>query len=172
MASIIFSAPRCSDLPDLLQVRNLFAAKYGKEFIAAASELRPDTSVNRTVIRLEFLEFIFSLCLPNLIWLHNLQIIEKLSVSAPPTDIKLNILKAIALEYNVNWDSTKTEQEFSKKPEDLLVSISFRLSINASHLWAFRPSSISCFKRIDFFSMVILPFSSTSFFYLDFSCLI
>lgn len=49
VASIIFAAPRCSDLPDLLHVRNLFAAKYGKEFIAAASELRPDTSVNRTV---------------------------------------------------------------------------------------------------------------------------
>ncbi|XP_041996511.1 IST1-like protein [Salvia splendens] len=95
VASIIFSAPRCSDLPDLFQVRNLFAAKYGKEFIAAASELRPDTSVNRTII-------------------------EKLSVIAPPTDVKLNILKAIALEHNVNWDSTKTEQEFSKKPEDLL----------------------------------------------------
>ncbi|KAK4410310.1 ist1 [Sesamum angolense] len=64
VASIIFSAPRCSDLPDLLHVRNLFAAKYGKEFIAAASELRPDTSVNRTII-------------------------EKLSVSAPPADVKL-----------------------------------------------------------------------------------
>ncbi|KAH6771432.1 Regulator of Vps4 activity in the MVB pathway protein [Perilla frutescens var. hirtella] len=95
VASIIFSAPRCSDLPDLLHVRNLFAAKYGKEFIAAASELRPDTSVNRTII-------------------------EKLSVSAPPADVKLKVLKAIALEYNVNWDSTKTEREFSKNPEDLL----------------------------------------------------
>ncbi|KAK4430218.1 ist1 [Sesamum alatum] len=95
VASIIFSAPRCSDLPDLLQVRNLFAAKYGKEFIAAASELRPDTSVNRTII-------------------------EKLSVSAPPADVKLKVLKEIALEYNINWDSTKTETEFSKKLEDLL----------------------------------------------------
>ncbi|GFP85352.1 ist1 homolog [Phtheirospermum japonicum] len=63
VASIIFSAPRCSDLPDLLHVRNLFASKYGKEFIAAASELRPDTSVNRTII-------------------------EKLSVSAPPNGPK------------------------------------------------------------------------------------
>lgn len=49
VASIIFAAPRCADIPDLLQVRNLFTAKYGKDFIAAASELRPDTSVNRTV---------------------------------------------------------------------------------------------------------------------------
>lgn len=69
--------------------------------------------------------------MPILIWYIscNLQIIEKLSVSAPPADVKLKVLKAIALEYNVNWDSTKTEQEFSKKPEDLLVSISSQLFI-------------------------------------------
>ncbi|GER43858.1 regulator of Vps4 activity in the MVB pathway protein [Striga asiatica] len=95
VASIIFSAPRCSDLPDLLIVKNLFASKYGKEFIAAASELRPDTSVNRTII-------------------------EKLSVSAPPVHLKLKVLKEIALECNINWDSSATEAEFSKKPEDLL----------------------------------------------------
>ncbi|XP_022861185.1 uncharacterized protein LOC111381619 [Olea europaea var. sylvestris] len=95
VASIIFAAPRCSDLPDLLHVRNLFAAKYGKEFISAASELRPDTSVNRTII-------------------------EKLSVSAPSSEVKLSTLKEIAAEFNVNWDSSKTEIEFSKKSEDLL----------------------------------------------------
>ncbi|KAL7132492.1 hypothetical protein ABFS83_12G077400 [Erythranthe nasuta] len=95
VASIIFSAPRCSDLPDLLHVRNLFAAKYGKEFIAAASELRPDARVNRTII-------------------------EKLSVSAPPTDLKVKVLKEIAREYMIDWDSTETETELSKKPEDLL----------------------------------------------------
>ncbi|GFZ16092.1 regulator of Vps4 activity in the MVB pathway protein [Actinidia rufa] len=95
VASIIFAAPRCSDVPDLLHVRNLFAAKYGKEFIAAASELRPDTSVNRTII-------------------------EKLSVSAPSPEVKLKVLKDIVHEYNVEWDSSKTEAEFSKKPEDLL----------------------------------------------------
>ncbi|THG22958.1 hypothetical protein TEA_026182 [Camellia sinensis var. sinensis] len=95
VASIIFAGPRCSDVPDLLHVRNLFAAKYGKEFISAASELRPDTSVNRTIV-------------------------EKLSVSAPSVEIKLNVLKDIAQEYNVEWDSSKTEAEFSKTPEDLL----------------------------------------------------
>ncbi|KVI05362.1 protein of unknown function DUF292, eukaryotic [Cynara cardunculus var. scolymus] len=74
-ASIIFAAPRCSDLPDLLSVRNLFATKYGKEFISAASELRPDTSVNRTII-------------------------EKLSVYTPSGDVKLKVLKEIAQEYH------------------------------------------------------------------------
>ncbi|KAJ9554152.1 hypothetical protein OSB04_018197 [Centaurea solstitialis] len=95
VASIIFAAPRCSDLPDLLSVRGLFATKYGKEFILAASELRPDTSVNRTII-------------------------EKLSVYTPSGDVKLNTLKEIAQEYNVSWDSSKTEAEFNKMPEDLL----------------------------------------------------
>lgn len=95
VASIIFAAPRCSDVPDLLQIKNLFAAKYGKEFILAASELRPDTSVNRAII-------------------------EKLSVSTPTGEAKLKQLKEIAQEYNLEWDSSNTEAEFSKKHEDLL----------------------------------------------------
>ncbi|THG21861.1 hypothetical protein TEA_021201 [Camellia sinensis var. sinensis] len=66
VASIIFAAPRCSDLPDLLHV------------------------------------------------------IEKLSVSAPSAELKLKVLRDIAKEYNVMWDWSKTEAEFSKKPEDLL----------------------------------------------------
>ncbi|KAL7587327.1 hypothetical protein Lser_V15G37103 [Lactuca serriola] len=95
VASIIFASPRCSDLPDLLTVRNLFTTKYGKDFISAASELRPDTSVNRTII-------------------------EKLSVYTPSGDMKLSVLKEIAQEYNISWDSSKTEAEFNKRPEDLL----------------------------------------------------
>lgn len=49
IASIIFAAPRCSDIPDLLHIKNLFTTKYGKDFISAVSELRPDSGVNRTV---------------------------------------------------------------------------------------------------------------------------
>lgn len=95
VASIIFAAPRCSDLPDLLQVKNLFSAKYGKEFVSAVSELRPDSSVNRTII-------------------------EKLRVSAPSSEARLKVLKEIAQEHNLNWDSSNTEAELSKKHEDLL----------------------------------------------------
>ncbi|KAF5468572.1 hypothetical protein F2P56_012715 [Juglans regia] len=95
IASIIFAAPRCSDVPDFFQIKNLFTAKYGKEFVMAVSELRPDSSVNRTVI-------------------------EKLSISAPASEVKLKVLKDIAQEYKVQWDSTSTEAEFGKKHEDLL----------------------------------------------------
>lgn len=95
IATLIYAAPRCSDLPELLHIRNLFVAKYGKEFVAAAAELRPDCGVNR-------------------------QIIEKLSVRAPDADIKLKALKEITGEHEVGWDFSATEAEFFKLHEDLL----------------------------------------------------
>ncbi|KAJ0096073.1 hypothetical protein Patl1_14970 [Pistacia atlantica] len=49
-----------------------------------------------------------------------MQIIEKLSVSAPSPEARLNVLKEIAQEYNVVWDSSQSEAALSKKHEDLL----------------------------------------------------
>ncbi|AEE30621.1 Regulator of Vps4 activity in the MVB pathway protein [Arabidopsis thaliana] len=95
IASIIFAAPRCSEVPDLLQIKNLFGTKYGKEFIMVASELRPDSGVNRTII-------------------------EKLSPTSPSGAARLKMLKEIAQEYSLNWDSSATEAEFMKSHEDLL----------------------------------------------------
>ncbi|RWW17375.1 hypothetical protein BHE74_00043289 [Ensete ventricosum] len=95
IASIIFASPRCSDLPELLHIRNLFSTKYGKEFVAAASELRPESNVNRMII-------------------------EKLTARAPLAELKIKVLKEIAQEYNLVWDSSSTEAELSKNHEDLL----------------------------------------------------
>ncbi|BBN04957.1 vacuolar protein sorting-associated protein IST1 [Marchantia polymorpha subsp. ruderalis] len=95
ISSVIFASPRCADLPELLQIRTLFTTKYGKEFVAAAAELRPECGVNR-------------------------RIIEKLSVRAPPGEAKLKLLKEIAAEYKVDWDPADTEAELLKRPEDLL----------------------------------------------------
>ncbi|KAJ0985796.1 hypothetical protein J5N97_004152 [Dioscorea zingiberensis] len=95
VASIIFASPRCSDLPELMQIRNLFTTKYGKEFVSFASELRPDSGVNRTLI-------------------------EKLSVRVAPSDLRLKVLKEIAREHNLEWDSSSTEAELRKTHEDLL----------------------------------------------------
>lgn len=50
ISSVCFAAPRCADLTELLQVQMLFAAKYGKEFVSAATELMPDCGVNRQVL--------------------------------------------------------------------------------------------------------------------------
>jgi hypothetical protein len=49
ISSVCFAAPRCADLPELLQVQMQFATKYGREFVAAASELMPECGVNRQV---------------------------------------------------------------------------------------------------------------------------
>lgn len=56
ISSLCFAAPRCADLPELIQVQMAFAAKYGKEFIAAATELMPECGVNRQVIKHHFFE--------------------------------------------------------------------------------------------------------------------
>lgn len=95
ISSICFAAPRCADLPELLQVQMSFAAKYGKEFVSAATELMPDCGVNR-------------------------QLIELLSIRAPSPEKKLTLLKEIAVEHDVDWDPTASEAEFLKKHEDLL----------------------------------------------------
>ncbi|KAE9621095.1 putative vacuolar protein sorting-associated protein Ist1 [Lupinus albus] len=95
ISSVCFAAPRCADLPELLQVQFLFGAKYGNEFLSAATELRPDCGVNR-------------------------QLIELLSVRAPSPEKKLKLLKEIAVEHELDWDPAPSETEFFKKHEDLL----------------------------------------------------
>jgi len=52
-----------------------------------------------------------------------LQLIELLSIRAPTPEKKLNLLKEIAVEHNVEWDPAESETEFFKKHEDLLVSV-------------------------------------------------
>ncbi|XP_011002513.1 PREDICTED: uncharacterized protein LOC105109486 [Populus euphratica] len=95
ISSVCFAAPRCGDLPELLQVQTLFAFKYGKEFVAAATELRPACGVNR-------------------------QLIQLLSVCAPSPEAKLKLLKEIAEEHELDWDPGASETELLKKNEDLL----------------------------------------------------
>ncbi|XP_042507541.1 uncharacterized protein LOC122083719 [Macadamia integrifolia] len=95
ISSVCFAAPRCADLPELQQVQMLFASKYGKEFVAAATELMPECGVNR-------------------------QMIELLSIRAPAAEVKLKLLKEIAEEHEIDWDPSASETEFFKQHEDLL----------------------------------------------------
>ncbi|CAH8306043.1 unnamed protein product [Eruca vesicaria subsp. sativa] len=97
ISSVCFAAPRCSDLTELQQVQLLFVSKYGKEFVAAASELKPDSGVNR-------------------------KLVELLSVRAPSPETKLKLLKEIAQEHQLDWDPASTETDLFKSHEDLLVS--------------------------------------------------
>ncbi|XP_020093007.1 IST1-like protein isoform X2 [Ananas comosus] len=95
ISSLIYAAPRCSEIPELGRIRDIFEKKYGKDFVAAASDLRPNSGVNRLLI-------------------------EKLSVRKPTGEVKLKFLKEIAKQYQVDWDAAETEQELLKPPEERL----------------------------------------------------
>ncbi|KAJ4951857.1 hypothetical protein NE237_028689 [Protea cynaroides] len=95
VASVIFAAPRCADVPELLDVRKQFTAKYGKEFVTSALELRPNCGVGRMMV-------------------------EKLSAKAPDGETKIKILTAIAQEHKINWDPASLGDNDLKPPEDLL----------------------------------------------------
>uniref|UniRef100_A0A6N2NEN3 PIN domain-containing protein n=1 Tax=Salix viminalis TaxID=40686 RepID=A0A6N2NEN3_SALVM len=47
IASLIFASPRCSEIPELVALRKIFEKKYGKDFVSAATDLRPNSGVNR-----------------------------------------------------------------------------------------------------------------------------
>lgn len=95
VASLIFAAPRCSEIPELSALRNVFEKKYGKDFVSAATDLRPNCGVNRLLI-------------------------DKLSVRTPTGEVKLKIMKEIAKEHKIDWDTTESEKELLKPPEELI----------------------------------------------------
>lgn len=95
ICSLIFAAPRCSELPELGRIRDIFEKKYGKDFVSAAVDLRPDAAVNNLLI-------------------------EKLSIKKPSGQIKLKVLKDIAKEHQIDWDTAESEQELLKPPEELI----------------------------------------------------
>ncbi|KAF8759358.1 hypothetical protein HU200_010400 [Digitaria exilis] len=96
ICSLIFAAPRCSELPELGRIRDIFEKKYGKDFVSAAVDLRPDAAVNTLLI-------------------------EKLSVKKPSGQTKLKVLKDIAKEHQIDWDTTESEQELLRPSEELIV---------------------------------------------------
>ncbi|XP_006646252.2 uncharacterized protein LOC102712877 [Oryza brachyantha] len=95
IASVIFASMRCSDVTELVDVRKHFTSKYGKEFAAAALEVRPDSGVSRLVI-------------------------EKLSAGAPDTQTKIKTLTSIAEEHNIKWEPKAFEEKLQKQNDNLL----------------------------------------------------
>ncbi|CAO2183125.1 unnamed protein product [Urochloa humidicola] len=95
IASVIFASMRCSDVTELADIRKHFTSKYGKEFAAAALEVRPDSGVNRLVI-------------------------EKLSAGAPDVQTKIKSLTSIAEEHNIKWEPKAFEEKLQKPNEDHL----------------------------------------------------
>ncbi|KAF8400971.1 hypothetical protein HHK36_014274 [Tetracentron sinense] len=109
ISSVVFASPRCADLTELLDVRKHFTAKYGKEFVSSALELRPDCGVNRTMV-------------------------EKLSARAPDGQTKIKILTTIAEEHNIKWDPDSFGEKDSTLPGDLLNGPSTIVNASKMHV--------------------------------------
>jgi len=123
VSSVIFASPRCADIPELVDVKKQLTSKYGKEFVSAAIELRPDCGVSRmvslsTCLKLGKDKIILKL-ISNLIL--SFQLIEKLSAKAPDGPTKIKILAAIAEEHNIKWEPKSFEENDVKSSQDLLV---------------------------------------------------
>lgn len=106
ISSVIYAAPRCSDIPELSRIRDIFEKKYGNDFVSAATDLRPESGVNSLLV-------------------------EKLSIRKPGGEVKLKMLKEIAKEYQVEWNSKETEDELLKPPEELIEGPSIFISASS-----------------------------------------
>ncbi|KAF3552301.1 hypothetical protein DY000_02009458 [Brassica cretica] len=95
IASVIFAAPRCSEIPELGDLKDIFEKKYGRDFVSAATDLRPTCGVNRMLV-------------------------VKLSVTRPEGEFKLKVMKEIAKEFQVDWNTKETEQELLKPKEETI----------------------------------------------------
>lgn len=58
-----------------------------------------------------------------------LQLIDKLSVRTPTGEVKLKVMKEIAKEYQIEWNTAESEKELLKAPEELIVSSPLPLSL-------------------------------------------
>lgn len=58
--------------------------------------------------------------------------IEKLSVRTPTGEVKLKVMKEIAKEFQIDWDTTESEMELLKPAEECIVR-SLSLSFSLAH---------------------------------------
>lgn len=50
-AGLVYAAARCGDLPELQEVRAILAAKFGREFVSSASNLRSGCGINAKIVQ-------------------------------------------------------------------------------------------------------------------------
>uniref|UniRef100_A0A0E0KI32 Uncharacterized protein n=1 Tax=Oryza punctata TaxID=4537 RepID=A0A0E0KI32_ORYPU len=75
-AGLIYAAVRCGDVPELQEVKRLMAAKFGREFVSAAAELRSGCGINA-------------------------KIVQKLSTKQPSLESRQMVLQEIAAEKGI-----------------------------------------------------------------------
>ncbi|KAJ8478617.1 hypothetical protein OPV22_022344 [Ensete ventricosum] len=100
IASLIFAASRCGELPELHEVRAIFSSKYGKEFVGAALELRNDCCVNPKVI-------------------------QKLSTAQPSLEIRQRVTKEIAAEKGLKLECYDPSSHFAEREPNVKPPVDF-----------------------------------------------
>ncbi|KAH7366199.1 hypothetical protein KP509_18G067000 [Ceratopteris richardii] len=94
VAGLCFAASFCADLPELLEIREIFTSRFGRSYVTAAQELGPGCHVNRQ----------FSRCL---------------SVRDVPNHIKRELLDEIIDSYKLkNSNELRSWKQEEKKDED------------------------------------------------------
>ncbi|CAL4935535.1 unnamed protein product [Urochloa decumbens] len=109
-AGLVYAASRCGDLPELQEVRAILQAKFGREFVNAASELRSGCGVNPKVSNADHSSsestLVFeilsvsatrTLTKPERFPLSE-QIVQKLSTKQPSLESRQMVLQEIAAE--------------------------------------------------------------------------
>ncbi|KAM1270694.1 hypothetical protein ACFX2J_031587 [Malus domestica] len=57
IASLIVASPRCSEISELIALRDIFEKKYSKDFVYADVDVRPSCCVNRMLLDKHLLNF-------------------------------------------------------------------------------------------------------------------
>ncbi|KAG1334892.1 IST1-like protein [Cocos nucifera] len=94
ISSLIFAASRCGDLHELQSARYMFASMFGKEFAAAAIELRNSCGVNPKMI-------------------------QKLSTRQPSLENRQRVTKEIAAENGIKLDFDEPPPEIPEVDPNL-----------------------------------------------------
>ncbi|KAJ7943184.1 IST1-like protein [Quillaja saponaria] len=101
IAGLLYAASRCGDFPELQEIRAILTSRFGKEFAAAAIELRNNCGVNPKMI-------------------------QKLSTRMPSLENRMKALKEIASENNIVLQleesssvSTKEEMNVNKQNQPI-----------------------------------------------------
>jgi len=100
ITSLMYAAPRVSDLPELLQVRSLLVHRFGKELGTEDSRMNEEPSK----------------------WQVNVNLRRCLAVSAPEPEDKLAMLSHIAQEYNVDFNMDEFSQTVMIQTETKLAN--------------------------------------------------
>ncbi|KAH6802116.1 hypothetical protein C2S51_033562 [Perilla frutescens var. frutescens] len=104
VSTLIYASTRCGDFPELLELRAIFSSKFGKEFVLRAVELRNHCGVNP-------------------------RIIHKLSTRMPSLENKMEVLKEIASENNIQIQLPTSDTKLEEKQNEAGTSIQVPLGV-------------------------------------------